>query len=576
MRWLITILILASTPLFAQNPLLRRICQDPNNNTLFWANPVYPCATFHFYIIWASDDNIVFYPVDTNFTAGSESHIHLNATIPGIPNKYYFLERRDSCGPVYNHYSDTLETDLQNPPATFLDSVSVDINTNKVILGWQGNKLPDFNRYFTYKVIVKGPPPSYASLDPLGLKDTFQTDNTGSDPSAGSIEYDINTTDSCENPSIFDINPHATIHLKSSIDTCSKKITLNWSHYKGWNSILKYYIYQDTGTNYVLIDSVNGSINSYIHTITLGLTYKYYVRAIKDASIVVSSSSNSTQIITRKRVDASYVSLSYVSSDPTTKSIIINFSSDPLAETKGYNAYIYSNDVFVSTLNYSSNDMNKNLNTGLNWEEKFRFQIEAFDFCDIATRKSDSSVNIVLNGEEKMKRSIFWNSYFTWNTGVQKYIIYRGTGEGSVYSFTNWHETTDTFAIDSGNFDNAEANGVCYYIEAIKNGAPDIVSKSNIFCIPIPFIVFFPNAFVPTGVNSLFRPGGGSIDYESSTIQIYDRWGQMVHSSQIKGGWDGTDLKGQPCVDGLYYYKANMVSIKNEKTIKNGSVTLLR
>lgn len=576
MRWLITILILASTPLFAQNPLLRRICQDPNNNTIFWTNPVYSCTTFHFYIIWASENNTSFFPVDTNFFSGSESHIHLNASIPGIPNRYYFVERRDSCGPVYNHYSDTLEIDIQNPAATFLDSVSVDINTNKVILGWQGNKLPDFNRYFTYKVIVKGPPTSYASLDPLGLKDTFQTDNTGSDPSIASIEYDINTTDSCGNPSFFGINPHATIHLTSNVDTCTKTVSLSWNHYKGWKTIQKYYIYQDSGNNYVLIDSVIGSTNFYSRPIILGLTYRYYTRAIKDTSVIVSSSSNSTQITTRKRIDAAFVTINYITTDHNTETILLNFSADELAETKEYKAIIYSNGVQISTLTYSNSDLNKDLNTGLSWTKKFTFQIESYNYCDLLTQKSDSSANIVQSGIEKMKRTITWNSYFTWNTGVDKYVIYRGTGEGSSSTFSTWQETTDTFAVDSGDFENALANGVCYYIEAIKNGSPDTVSKSNILCFPFPFVVFFPSAFVPTGVNNLFRPEGSSINYEQSTIQIYDRWGQLVYSSQIKNGWNGSDLKGQTCMDGIYYYKANMVSIKNETTIKNGSVTLLR
>lgn len=572
MRWLTAIFILAFTSSFGQNPFLRRICQDPVNNNLFWSNPIYPCSSFHFYIIWARNENAPFYPVDTNYSAISESDIHVNANaIPGIPRTYYFIERRDSCGPIFNHYSDTLKVDVDNPAVTFLDSVSIDILTNKVVLGWSGNPLPDFDRYYTYKYENSTP----ISLDPLGLRDTFQMDNTNSNPSSGSISYDINTRDSCQNPSTFN-NPHSTIYLKSNIDTCTKKITLNWTHYKGWSSIQKYYIYLDTGNNFTLLDSVNGLLNIYTHAIILGPTYRYYVRAIKDASPIISSSSNVTQIITRRRVDASFVSINYVSTDQGTESIIINFSADPLAETKGYKVYVYDGDIISSTLDYTSSDLNADINTGLNWDTKYKFQVEALDFCSLGTKRSDSSVNIVQGGEEKTSRLLYWNSYFTWNTGVEKYIIYRGTGVGNIYSFTNWQETTDTFAIDSGDFDDAKANGICYYVQAIKNDSPATTSESNIFCIPIPFIVFFPNAFVPNGVNNLFLPGGGSIDYELSTFQIYDRWGQVVHSSKIGSGWDGTDIKGQPCMDGLYYYKAQMVSIKNEKITKNGHVTLLR
>lgn len=573
MRWLTAILFLLATSfLFAQNPILRRVCQDPNNNTLFWNNPTYSCTNFHFYIIWASSDNLTFFPVDSNYNNTSETHIHLNANSnPGTPNRYYFIERRDSCGPIFNHNSDTIEIDVINPPFTFLDSVSVNINTNQVVLGWRKNPLPDFRHYLTYK---DNP---YVLISPGGLTDTFQTDLTiTTDPSIRSYEYDINTIDSCGNPSIFGINPHATIHLSNLIDTCAKTNTLKWNHYKGWRGIKKYYIYQDSGTGYFLLDSVPGNINQFIQPIVLGTTYQYFVRAFKDTSIILSSSSNAIQFSTRKRVDPAFININYITTDPNTETVILNFRADQAGETKQYQVSVWQNNVLTTTLYFSKSDINLDLNTGLSWLENYQFTVEAINYCDIVTLKSEVSTNILQAKIESNNNVLTWNSYFTWNTGVEKYIISRGTGEGKNYSFIPWNETLDTFIIDTQDFQNAKANGVCYYITAVKNSSPDTISNSNIICFPYPFTVFFPNAFIPTGVNNLFRPGGASIDYEKSTFQIYDRWGKLVHSDFIKDGWNGSDQQGNLCMDGLYYYKAEVFSIKNEKLTKNGSVTLLR
>lgn len=108
--------------------------------------------------------------------------------------------------------------------------------------------------------------------------------------------------------------------------------------------------------------------------------------------------------------------------------------------------------------------------------------------------------------------------------------------------------------------------------EFIKNYR---VNVSNCDC---PF--FVPSAFSPDfdGVNDEFKIGH-SCDLESFSIQIFNRWGQMVfESSDINNSWNGT-LNGESAPTGVYTYRvAYSWSVYGEEHSeqKTGSLTLIR
>ena len=70
-----------------------------------------------------------------------------------------------------------------------------------------------------------------------------------------------------------------------------------------------------------------------------------------------------------------------------------------------------------------------------------------------------------------------------------------------------------------------------------------------------PFVIYAPNTFIPDGdgVNDIFNvvTDFEMIEWE---LKIFNRWGEMVHRSDIiENGWDGT-YKGVVCPDGIYTY----------------------
>lgn len=579
MRWIVAILLLflGQNTLFGQAPNFRRICPNGADNTLYWSNPIYTCANFSFYIIWERKGNIgPFLPIDTIYNQNDESYLHVNATPPlSEPNSYYFIERRDSCGPVYNHYSDTLLVDVLPPNITELDSVSVDINANRVILGWQKNTSPDFDKYLLY-VFLNG---FFTAMTPSETRDTFATDLGTTNPSLGSFTYNINTRDSCGKLPAYE-KRHSTIYLTYSNDTCEKNYRLSWTHYVGWNSIEKYYIFRKVNSNtFELIDSVNGNVNTYQSKFITGNSYEFFVRAKKDTSILITSSSNKISFNSRLRQDPTFIDITYVTSGiPVDEFLHMNFNTNITDEVLKYELHITDTNLnSISITNLSKSDINKKINLGLSDKSRYLFYITSFDVCNKSSFTSDTSTNIVLTGNDNNnQRTLGWNSYFTWNNGVESYVTYRGSGENGAFTLNPWNIGIDTVIVDTNSNLTVLGEGICYYIEARELGNNTNFSRSNRICLSATFNIHIPNAFVPIGINNKFRPEGTLIDYTKSTMKIYNRWGQLVYDKPVNDGWDGLDSNGQLCEQGVYFYNIEIYSTKNDKQIKQGTFTLLR
>ncbi|MBX7095651.1 MAG: gliding motility-associated C-terminal domain-containing protein [Flavobacteriales bacterium] len=106
---------------------------------------------------------------------------------------------------------------------------------------------------------------------------------------------------------------------------------------------------------------------------------------------------------------------------------------------------------------------------------------------------------------------------------------------------------------------------------------------ADTFCLDIiineEFVLYAPNAFTPdgNGRNEIFRVYGNDIDPEDFTLLIYDRWGELVFTSNsLNAGWDGT-FKGQKVKNDVYVWKVKTRSLHTGKRYeKIGHVTLVR
>jgi len=100
------------------------------------------------------------------------------------------------------------------------------------------------------------------------------------------------------------------------------------------------------------------------------------------------------------------------------------------------------------------------------------------------------------------------------------------------------------------------------------------------FVMPIPCFEPFdlPNAFSPNGdaFNETFK-AGTTFFYNSFSIVIYNRWGQLVfESANPFFEWNGSDTNGNTLPEGTYFYVAKVSHTNNYELEKKGTVTLLR
>lgn len=89
------------------------------------------------------------------------------------------------------------------------------------------------------------------------------------------------------------------------------------------------------------------------------------------------------------------------------------------------------------------------------------------------------------------------------------------------------------------------------------------------------FTFYIPNSFTPNsdGNNDLFGPVVSGVD--TYTMWIFDRWGEMIYTTDGGTPWNGT-YKGQPVKQEVYIWKIQLIDKSKEKHDYIGHVTLIR
>lgn len=94
------------------------------------------------------------------------------------------------------------------------------------------------------------------------------------------------------------------------------------------------------------------------------------------------------------------------------------------------------------------------------------------------------------------------------------------------------------------------------------------------------FNVFIPNSFTPNGdnLNDVFQMKGEGIKQTAFSMEIFDRWGNMVFFTKDPAkGWDGTIKGSQEAGEGIYVYKIKLSGANGEGRKEYlGQLTLLR
>lgn len=132
---------------------------------------------------------------------------------------------------------------------------------------------------------------------------------------------------------------------------------------------------------------------------------------------------------------------------------------------------------------------------------------------------------------------------------------------------------------DSLIFNNAvySESGEFVFTYVTESGCDSLVilDISEIICVPCRY--FFPNIFTPNGdgLNDVFDINEGSCQKEGYLVEIYNRWGIRVYSSDSPDQYWNGQYQGDLCSDGTYYYVSNYIDVDGKRKRKTGYVQLL-
>lgn len=123
--------------------------------------------------------------------------------------------------------------------------------------------------------------------------------------------------------------------------------------------------------------------------------------------------------------------------------------------------------------------------------------------------------------------------------------------------------STDTIHIAGGSYPQAY-----YYIDDVSVICCDCIDSVS---------VFIPNIFSPNNDNQNDYIDFSNLDLVEEIVDIYNRWGNIVFQSSVTNTkWDGRDLKGNDCSEGVYYYVFHYAEFINKEIDRKGFIQLVR
>jgi len=161
-----------------------------------------------------------------------------------------------------------------------------------------------------------------------------------------------------------------------------------------------------------------------------------------------------------------------------------------------------------------------------------------------------------------------------------------------VFTFTNLSVGAINYLWDFGapeqpNNQTTFANPIHYYtlpgeydvtlVATNEHQCEDRMSKKLV--VTPDFLIYIPNAFTPdgNGTNDVFRPKGVGLLETPYKMYIYDRWGEVIFTSEnFSEGWDGrVKNTGKIAEQGVYVYKIIVQDLLHREHQFVGHVTLI-
>lgn len=496
------------------------------------------------------------------------------------------------CQSISNSVSDAF-IDATSPDPPEISYVTVNPVTGKAVVNWTPSSAIDTWGYIIYQVFDC----SSSFNTPLDTIYGANIDTWEWPQSQASVidqeTFVIAAFDSCMTGTAFDnLSPtsgdcHTTMFLANNAPgSCEDFATLSWTEYVGWIDGVDYYeihVSVDAGADQV-VATVDENTLTYTHeNLVLGSTYAYYIQA--HAIDGTTSESNVRNFIPFQFASPTFcylLSATVIDRYEVAIGVLTEMTTLPttyvLEKLDDFDNEFYP----VETITDNVTTVLFNDFTVDTRYESYQYRVLMINDCGDTVLTSNLGKTILLDGLEnntRLTNTLTWTEYLDWTGGVDTYNVYRSETPGDlgtqVASFgssavTYYEDEVTDLLLTPGEF--------CYTIEALNDpssfGGPAF-SWSNQVCLQMDPKIWIPNAFMVNGYNNIFVPVIGYADFDSYSMNIYSRWGDLVFSTtDIAIGWDGK-VKDKLVPEGLYAY---IVTIKDGEGIthnRKGTITML-
>lgn len=557
---------------------------NPMNGTalLQWNDPVTPPFSsmnsyYHIYreypaTIWTLYDSV---PFGTHFYIDTISicSVFLNYQIV-LPNQ--------PCDYTSNIAGDNFE-DMISPDIPVLTYVTIDSLTNEVTIEWNENSHQDTYGYIIYIEDITG---SIVQLDVVfGISTTSYTYS----PAVinGPLTYSVAAFDSCLTSNVpptyqtsAKAEVHTTIFVTSQLNLCERTITLNWSDYVGWNDLDQYTIYgKNTSQGWTIFGSTTGT--SFTIDVAQGEDYSFIIEATSLSGLISHSNTTNIFIAAPELPTFNYLKVATVDGDQVELRYYIDATAD--IEEVSIQKLIDAQFAELERIPVTGNNVTYIDEDVVVDETFYVYRVQVVDSCGSLGAISNEAQTILLsveNDEVKKLNYLTWTAYREFAGSILGYDLFRGYdgvfNSAPIATLPNgeFHYTDDVNSVVS-------AGRICYYVDAVESvnmyGFSEI-SRSNESCITLPPIIYIPNAFVPEGINTIFKPVLSDFDPADYDFTIIDRWGQAIYRTNVPSeGWDGRiAFSGEMAATGTYLYMLTLRDGDGIEIIKRGHVTLLK
>lgn len=568
------LLLLLSFPLSIFSQILPPEFTCVSNDSLMWNTVNNTCGDFIAYDVYGSTNENGPYTVLASINdATATSFFHADAN---NQTWYYYLATNADCPGLTTMYSDTLDNLI--PVAEPIESVSV--QAGGVMISWYASESPEVVGY----VISRNTQTGTTILDTVYGTTSYL--DTSADAENMSETYFVVAIDACGNKSLV-VDPHSTIYLEASTPmTCQTSIELSWNAYQNWAQGVDHY------EVFVDIDGAGANMVAEVAADATSFTYEqandgenlcFTIQAVETTTEARSVSSTACVDVAITQPLRSILALgASVNADG---SISTEWLWDETAAITAANVqFSPANQPTITTEPFTLSaplaQMNTYMTIGANAQlQAYDVQLQATDECTNQVLSNTSTTPFIQAsavGEGAVNR-VRWNEYTHDFATSVSYELLKITPTGEQLLFT----TTDELLYEDQLAETSDEQ-TCYLLRVnVEYTTADgtVLNRqlsSNIACVVPATKVYIPNVFTVDGINSTFRPYPSTELITDYSMDIYDRWGaHLFTSNDINVGWKGKN-DGDALAVGVYLYVIEIQVEGGEKLQLTGDVMLLR